>query len=54
MAEFIMKYTRTYERKVEAETLKDAAAHAKRVCDSVPDCRLLSVIDPNFKPAEAA
>jgi hypothetical protein len=51
---FVIEYSRTYKREVEAETLAEAADRAKKVCANTEDCKLLSVIDPNFKPVEVA
>jgi hypothetical protein len=48
MPQFKIKYSRTYERDVEADTLELAAERAKKVCDNTTDCKLLSVVDPDF------
>lgn len=40
-----MRYTRSFERKIEEPDLATAAARAKRVCSHVEDCKLLAVYD---------
>lgn len=48
VAEFVVRYTTTHERKVEADDLASAAVHAKRVASHVTGAKIVAVYDPRI------